>query len=133
MSTDPVPTGQGLLRRIPPLAVIDGAALFAFVLIGGDVHGAVQPASLLRTLLFFLIPWYATAAYFGLYRAPSWRAFLRTWAVAIPLGIILRAIWLERLFSRATVIFLIAALGVTLVLLIAARYLAGLAGVKSSS
>lgn len=133
MNHDPVRSGKDLLRRIPTLAVVDAAAIFAFVLLGGDVHGTVRPAGTLRTLLFLLVPWYAVAAYSGLYRAPSWRSFLRTWAVAIPLGIILRQIWVGRLFSRATLLFFVAALVLTLVFMIAGRWLADLAGVESSS
>lgn len=121
------------LKRVPPLAWVDGIAILLFVVIGGDIHGGVRSAGVLRTALFLLIPWYAAAAFFGLYREPSWPIFLRTWGAGVPIGIILRQIWVGRLFTRATLLFFVAAAVLTLVFLIVARWLADLAGVEESS
>ena len=119
-----------LLRRIPPAAVVDGVALLAFLVIGGDVHGATRPAGLLRNALIFLPVWYLAALRFGLYRDPSWTTFLRTWFAAIPIAVVLRQLWVGRLFTPGTLLFLAAALVVTIVFLLAGRFLAMLAGME---
>ncbi len=110
--------------KIPPVAVVDGGVLLAFVVIGVAIHGAVRTAAVIRDAAFLLPAWYVAATVFRLYRTPSWRVFLLTWGLAIPLGILMRQAWVGRLMTRATVAFLIAALVLTLAFLVGGRLLA---------
>lgn len=113
--------------KISSAAVADGVALSVFVLVGVAIHGTVKPVAVLRDAAFLLPAWYAAAGVLRLYRTASWRIFLLTWGLGIPLGILLRQVWVGRLMTRATVAFLITALVLTLVFLIAGRGLAMLA------
>ena len=113
--------------KIPPVAVIDGAALLVFVVVGVAIHGAVSPVAVVRDAAFLLPAWYGAALVLRLYRTTSWRVFLLTWVVAVPVGIMLRQAWVGRLPSRATVAFLSAALPLTLAFLVTGRIVTALA------
>jgi hypothetical protein len=104
------------------LAVADGVALAAFVTVGLLSHDhALTAAGYARDLLPLLAGWYGAAALFRLYRGGGRRALLATWAVGVPVGVVLRAVVLGRSASGKEAAFLAVALVFTLVLVLAAR------------
>jgi len=110
-----------------PAAVADGVGLLAFVLVGLRIHGAPYTAAhILRDALPLLAAWYAAAMLSRLYQDPRWFRLLANWGIAIPLWILLRQLWVGRLLSRATAVFLVMALGFTLLFLITGRLLTAL-------
>ncbi|MDQ7844105.1 MAG: DUF3054 domain-containing protein [Armatimonadota bacterium] len=113
------------LRILP--GVLDGVALLGFLLVGLRTHGApLTPAHILRDGLPLLGAWYLVAAIIRLYRHPRWAAVVTTWAIAVPVGILIRQWWVGRLFTRATPVFLVTALTFTLAFLLAGRLVAAL-------
>jgi hypothetical protein len=106
-------------------AIVDGAALLAFVVIGAADHGAaLSPAEIAPTAIPLLVAWFAAAVAFRLYRRPEWWRLVATWAVAIPVAAMARSIvrigpWDERL-----VIFAGVALGFTALFVLGGRLLA---------
>lgn len=99
-----------------------------FTIIGIALHGAGFVAgSILRNVVPMLGAWYLLAPITYVYRSPGWRTLLIHWAVAMPLAVAARQLWVERLFSRATVVFLIAALALTFVFVTAGRLILWLA------
>ncbi|HEY7668938.1 MAG TPA: DUF3054 domain-containing protein [Actinomycetota bacterium] len=78
---------------IPALAVSDGLALIVFVLVGIEQH---REASLrvvfLRNAAPLLIAWFAFALLLRLYRRPGLAPLVRTWLVAVPVGVTVRSL-----------------------------------------
>lgn len=108
-------------------ALIDGAAVLAFTIIGVVSHRhALPPSALAEDALPLLGGWFAAAAVFGLYRRPTWRALLLTWAVGIPLGVAARAAVLGRLDEPRQLAFLATTLVLSLVFVLALRAAASL-------
>jgi len=107
------------------LAIGDAVALVIFVIIGlvNHEHG-ITLAGLARTALPLLGAWFAVAAIAGTYRRPGIRTLLVTWAVAVPVAVVIRAIILHRRAGESQVTFGIVALIVTLALLLAWRFVA---------
>lgn len=122
------PSLSGVPARLfpRPLAALglmlgDILTLLLFVYIGQIDHALTDAENPLRGILFtalpFLIPWLITASALGAYRVSaddlSWRVafwrLLNAWLVAAPLGVLLRALWLERAVIPTA--FLLAALG----------------------
>lgn len=116
-----------LARLFPkPLAAIclilgDVFTLLLFVYIGKVDHELVDGENPLRGIVLaalpFVIPWLITASALGAYRASAadlrwsvvfWR-LVNAWLIAAPLGIVLRALWLDRAVIPTA--FLLAALG----------------------
>lgn len=103
-------------------AVADATSLLVFTAAGIAMHGADFSAGpILRNVVPILGCWFLLAPLTGIYRRPGWRTLFVHWAVALPLGVAGRQWWVGRLFSRATVVFLIAALMLTLALLLVGR------------
>lgn len=99
----------------------DTLTLLLFVSIGQVDHALVDAENPVRGILLaalpFVIPWLVTAAVLGTYRVSEpellwhislWR-LTNAWLVAAPLGIVLRALWLDRAVIPTA--FLLAALG----------------------
>jgi hypothetical protein len=86
----------------------DLAGLLLFSAVGAAFHGTRPDAELLlRTFLPLAFSWLAVAAVVGTYRTPGWRSFAVTWAVAVPVGILLRQLLVGRLLSQGTSAFLL--------------------------
>lgn len=103
-------------------ALIDAAALLVFASVGIAMHGAgFGRGAILRNVVPFLGAWCLLAPVTGVYRRLSLGRLLAHWAVAIPAAVLVRQLWVGRFVSRATVVFLIAALAFTLALLLAGR------------
>jgi hypothetical protein len=110
------------------LAVADGAAIVAFVLVGIVAHaGEATPNALLEDALPLIAGWSVAATMFRLYDRPTTRAFLLTWAIGIPLGVAVRAAVLGRLDEPRQLAFLATTLALSLAFVAAARIAAGVA------
>jgi hypothetical protein len=109
------------------MAVIDGAAILAFTIIGVVSHrGALPPSALAEDALPLLGGWFAASALFGLYSRCTWKALLMTWAVGIPVGVLVRAAVLGRLDEPRQLAFLLTTLILSLVFVLGARTLVAL-------
>jgi hypothetical protein len=101
----------------------DAVALLVFVTVGLLTHhGGVSAAGYARDALPLLGCWFAAAAAFGLYRRPTRRALLRTWAVGITAGIAVRQLVLWS-FHGDDLVFLVVALCFTLLFVLIGRAL----------
>jgi len=112
--------------RVPPwlVAAADGVAILAFTIIGVVSHrGALPPSALAEDALPLLGGWFAAALAFHLYGRPTWRAFLLTWVIGIPVGVLVRAAALGRLDEPRQLAFLVTTLVLSLVFVLAARAL----------
>lgn len=109
------------------MAAIDGAAILAFTIAGVVSHrGALPPSALAEDALPLLAGWFAASLLFRLYSRRTTRALLQTWAVGIPLGVLLRAAALGRLGEPEQLAFLITTLVLSLVFVLGARALVAL-------
>lgn len=89
-------------------AVADLFALLLFSVLGAAFHRVGPDAGLVvRTFLPLALSWLVVAGLLGTYRVPGWKSFVVTWAVALPLGILLRQALLGRLTSPGTLPFLL--------------------------
>jgi hypothetical protein len=106
------------------IAVVDAVSLLVFTFVGIAMHGAgFGPGPILRNVVPILGTWYLLASVTHVYRRPGWRTLVIHWAIALPIAVIVRQWWVGRLFSRATVAFLIASLVLTLAMLTAGRFI----------
>lgn len=114
-------------RAFPPVspwtaAALDGLAILCFTIVGVVSHrGVLPPAALAEDALPLLGGWFAAALGFGLFACRTLRALLLTWAVGIPLGVLVRAAALGRLDEPRQLAFLVTTLVLSLVLVLAAR------------
>jgi hypothetical protein len=102
----------------------DVAAILLFTTLGLASHG-FEPEGYLRDALPLLVAWLAVGAAVGLYRAPSRRRLVATWAVAVPLAWLGRALVLGRTIDGGELAFLAVSLAFTLVFVGALRMLVG--------
>ena len=101
----------------------DAVALVVFVTIGLLAHhGDVTATGYARDALPLLGCWFAAAALFGLYRRPTRRALLRTWAVGVTAGIAVRQLVVWSLHWN-DLLFLVVALCFTLLFVLVGRAL----------
>jgi Protein of unknown function (DUF3054) len=108
----------------PP--VLDAAALVAFAAIGMLSHdGALFLAGFVRDALPLLAAWFAVAMAIGTYRRGSVRRLILTWAIAVPLAVVVRGIALGRHADSMQAAFLAASMAFTLLLIVCFRALAG--------
>ena len=115
-------------------ALTDAAGLLVFTAVGIAMHGAGFGAMpILRNVVPILGIWFLLAPVTGIYRRTGWRSLMIHWAVALPLAVVARQWWVGRLFSRATVAFLIASLILTLAILGVGRLLLWLATRRPAS
>jgi hypothetical protein len=102
--------------------VVDAVSLLVFTLVGLGTHRAVVTGpAVLRDAGPFLGAWFVLVPLSGVYRRPGWGSLMRHWALAIPVGVLARQLWLGRPFNRGTLIFLLVGLGSTLLFLVTGR------------
>jgi hypothetical protein len=108
------------------LAVGDVVALVVFTVIGLVNHeDGVTVRGLLEVVGPIVVVGAVGAGAFGTYRRPSIRTLLPTWAVAVPLGILIRkALFHEPARWSSTGVFIVLALAFSLLFLLAWRLLA---------
>ena len=107
------------MRDLRPIA--DAAAILVFAVVGMASHNRLGAGGFLRDALPILGGWFAAAAVFRLYRrGGAWR-LLATWAVGVPLGVLVRALALGRALDRHEAAFLATTLVFTLLFVLAGR------------
>lgn len=107
-------------------AVSDAAALVLFVLIGLRGHRVSTVEGFLRTAVPSLGAWFLVAWLAHAYRRPGWRSLLRTWIVAVPVGLLVRTLIVGTPNGVRILVFLAVGLAFTLVFLVIGRLLARL-------
>ena len=106
------------------LMIVDALALTAFVLTGAASHHDAGIAVVVaRNLLPLGAAWALTAAAVGTYRRRSWAALTLTWAVAAPVGILVRSWVVGSPTGRELVTFLLVGSGFSLLFLGVGRML----------
>jgi Protein of unknown function (DUF3054) len=114
------------MRRIP-LPVADALALTLLVLAGIVEHdeGSNVVTLFLRNAVPLLASWFVVARFTGVYRRPGLRTLLLTWAIAVPLGLLLRTVWVGSPSGGELAVFLGIGLGFTLLFVLAGRLATG--------
>src|SRR5712671_4836611 len=104
------------------LAASDALAIVAFVTVGlvSHEHG-VGATGYARDALPILGAWFGVAALLGTYRDGSLRRLLATWAIAVPVGVLVRGLVLGRSPDSDQVVFLGVALVFSLLFVLALR------------
>jgi hypothetical protein len=113
----------------PALAsACDAVALVAFAVVGLLSHrGGVSGSGLARDALPLLGGWFAAAALLHLYDRPSPLRLAGTWLVGVSAGVVVRALVLGHTQVGREAAFLAVSLAFSLVFVLAARLLVGLA------
>ena len=106
--------------------IADAAALVVFVLIGDRGHRVSTVEGFLRTAVPLLGSWFLVAWLGHSYRRPGWRSLLRTWIVAVPVGLLVRTLIVGSPSGVRIIVFVAVALAFTGVLLVLGRLLARL-------
>jgi hypothetical protein len=104
-------------------AAADAPAILLFTTLGLLSHG-FELAGYLRDAVPFLACWLAVGFALGLYRRGGWWRLLATWAIAIPLGLLLRAAALGRALDGDQLSFGAVTLGFSLFFVVVLRRLA---------
>jgi hypothetical protein len=107
-------------------SIQDAGALVVFAVIGMLSHdGAVFVTGFVRDALPLLVGWFAVALAIDTYRSPSRAKLLLTWAIGVPLGVVIRGIALGRHVDGMQAAFLVTTMVFTLVLVLAFRAAGG--------
>lgn len=107
-------------RDVPPvvLAVGDGAVLVLWSILGLAHHvEGITFGGILRNAGPIMLGWYAAALLLRTYARPGSLRFLATWALGVSVGVVLRALFLGRVWNADEFAFFGVTLGVTLALL----------------
>jgi hypothetical protein len=104
---------------------LDLAALIVFVLVGMRSHRlGTQAEIFLRTALPVGAAWLVLAAVLRTYRPTTLLRLVTTWAVAVPIGLLLRVAWVGSPRADALVVFFAVAMAFTLLFLAIGRGIA---------
>ena len=112
---------------VPPLVLAagDAIALVLFAVIGLANHDeGITVAGIVRNAGPILAAFAVVAPFTGAYTKPGMRSLLLTWAIAVPIGVVIRAVALDRPADGSQVTFGIVTMIATLVLLLAWRGIA---------
>jgi len=105
-------------------AIADALAILVFVTIGLlSHHGDLSVAGYARDALPFLGCWFGAALAFRLYSRPGWWRLAATWAVGVPVAVLVRALGLGRHLGSKEGAFLVVSLVTVGVLVVAFRLL----------
>jgi hypothetical protein len=114
--------------------VLDLLALAAFIVVGMRSHRVGSQAEVfLRNAVPIGAAWLVAAFVLRTYRPPSLLALLRTWIVAIPVGVVLRAWWVGSPVGDQILVFVGVALVFTLAFLALGRVAAALVAARGRS
>ncbi len=116
-------------RTISPryLLIGDAIAIALFAVIGLATHDeGITAGGVARNALPILAAWFVVAAFAGTYSRPGLRTMLITWAIAVPVGVAIRAIVLSRPADGSQIVFAIVTMTVTLMLLLGWRSIAAM-------
>jgi hypothetical protein len=110
-------------RRTIWFVVADIAALVVFVLVGIRGHRVGTLEGFARNAVPLVAAWLLIAWLAGAYRRPGWRSLLRTWIVAVPIGLLVRTVIVGSPRGARILVFLGVGLAFTLLFLVLARLL----------
>jgi hypothetical protein len=116
-------------RTISPRSLLigDAIAIALFAVIGLATHDeGITAGGVARNALPILAAWFVVAAFAGTYARPGLRTMLITWVIAVPVGVVIRAIVLSRPADGSQIVFAIVTMTVTLVLLLGWRSIAAM-------
>jgi len=106
----------------PWLVAADAAALVVFVLTGmRSHHDGTATTIFLRNAIPLLCAWFAIAIPLRTYRKPGPAIVLKTWVVAVPLGLVIRSLWVGSPEGARLFVFLGVGLSFTLLFLLLGR------------
>jgi hypothetical protein len=121
---------MGVMRRLLPgrrgtvrFVLADAVALLAFVAIGLRGHDGRTVEGLLRNAVPLLGAWFLVAWAAHTYRRPGWRSLLKTWIVAVPIGLLVRTALVGSPRGPRILVFVGVGLAFTLLALVLARLL----------
>jgi hypothetical protein len=103
--------------------IADVVALVTFVLIGIRSHHVATPIGFARNAGPLLAAWFVVARLTGAYRRPGFRSLLRTWIVAVPVGLLVRTALVGSPSGGGLAVFVAVGLAATLALLLLGRIL----------
>jgi hypothetical protein len=108
--------------RLAAIAASDAVAIVAFVTVGlaSHEHG-VSVTGYAQDALPILGAWFGVALLLGTYRVGGWQRLLATWAIGVPLGVLVRALVLGRSLDDDQLAFLGVALAFSLLFVLALR------------
>jgi len=113
--------------------VVDLVALASFVAIGMRSHTeGAKAAIFLRNAVPVTVAWLICAAAFRTYRGPSLRSVVKTWLVAVPVGLAVRTVWVGSPTGSRIVLFFAVAMSFTALFLLGGRLLSAFAASKFS-
>lgn len=98
----PMTDGSGFARAT---LVGDLVGLTAFLVVGLDRHGENVAARFLALAAIFAAAWLVTAWFLGTYRPPTNARLLLTLVLGIPLGVIVRATFVQAWTAREILTF----------------------------
>jgi Protein of unknown function (DUF3054). len=101
---------------------IDLAALALFVVVGMRSHTEGAKATIfLRNVVPVGVAWLICAATFAAYRGPSLRSLVKTWLVAVPVGLAVRTVWVGSPAGARIAVFFAVAMAFTALFLVIGR------------
>jgi hypothetical protein len=103
--------------------IADVVALIVFVLIGIRGHHAGTVEGFLRNAVPLLGVWFLVAWLAHTYRRPRWRSLLRTWIVAVPIGLLVRTLIVGSPKGAKILVFIAVGLAFTALFLVLGRLL----------
>jgi Protein of unknown function (DUF3054) len=115
--------GRLFERRAVWFVVADACALLVFVLLGLRGHQVDTIAGFVRNAVPLFLAWALVAWLLRTYRRPGWRSLLRTWIVAVPIGLLARTMLVGSPRGARILVFLGVGLAFTLLFLVLARLL----------
>ncbi|HYY08139.1 MAG TPA: DUF3054 domain-containing protein [Actinomycetota bacterium] len=113
-------------RPVWLVVLADVVALLVFVLIGIRSHHAATAVGFLRNAGPLLGAWFVVAWFTRGYRRPGLGSLLRTWIIAVPIGLLVRTALVGSPSGGRLLVFLAVGVGVTLVFLLLGRIIARL-------
>ena len=116
--------GSDDVARRQPVAfvVADAIALMVFVVAGIRSHHEVGALDLfLRNAVPLEVAWFAVSAVAATYRRLGRRTLLWTWIIAVPMGLVVRSIWVGSPSGARLLVFVAIGLVFTLLFLLAGR------------
>jgi hypothetical protein len=104
-------------------ALGDAAALVVFVIVGLRGHRVGAVEGFVRNAVPVLGVWFLVAWLAHTYRRPGWRSLVRTWIVAVPIGLLVRTLIVGSPNGVRVLVFIAVGLAFTLVFLVLGRLL----------
>jgi hypothetical protein len=110
---------------------IDIGAIATFIFVGMDAHSDAAAVSIfLRNFVPFTTAWLVTAWFVRAYRPPAPRPLLLTLVIAIPAGVLLRAVWTRSWTASDVVTFMAVGLVFASIFIGLGRVISGLLGAR---